>query len=175
VLGLAVNRDGTRLATSSEDGTVRVWDLEAARELHVLQGHRGIVRGIAFNSDGSRLASGGDDGTVRVWEATSGGELRVLRGHSQWVRAVAFSPDGCWLASAGSDGIIQLWDARPWSAKIGADDEARGLVDGLFALPLQKADVCARIESHRGISEPVRRLAQELAQRHAPLPARKSD
>jgi WD40 repeat protein len=62
------SRDGSRLATASEDGTVWVWDPHSdGPEQLVLRGHTGPVRAVAFSPDGSRLASASEDGTVRIW------------------------------------------------------------------------------------------------------------
>jgi len=59
--------DGSRLATATEDGTVRVWDPESGEELVVLRGHDAVVGSVAFSPDGARLASVAADGLVRVW------------------------------------------------------------------------------------------------------------
>ena len=40
--------DGQRLATSSEDGTVRVWDAASGQQTLVLRGHSDIVRSVTF-------------------------------------------------------------------------------------------------------------------------------
>src|SRR5262249_41641658 len=63
----AYRTDGLRLATGGEDGVVRVWEAETAKELVTLSGHTSTVLSLAFTRDGRRLASGGADKTVRIW------------------------------------------------------------------------------------------------------------
>jgi WD40 repeat protein/DNA-binding SARP family transcriptional activator len=67
VLGLAFSADGSRLATSSVDGTLRIWDPSSGDPLLVLRGHHVAAYSVAFSPDASRLASVGVDGVVRVW------------------------------------------------------------------------------------------------------------
>ncbi len=55
-----------RLATGSDDTTVRVWDLRVYECVHILYGHTDCVRSVAWLSDG-RIVSGAADRTVRVW------------------------------------------------------------------------------------------------------------
>jgi WD40 repeat protein len=67
VLAVAFDADGSRLATGSQDGAVRLWDASSGEEVTVLRGHDGPVSSVAFSPDGSQLASVGYDGVVRVW------------------------------------------------------------------------------------------------------------
>jgi len=103
--------DGQRLASTGDDGTVKVWDATIGQETLTLRGHTKEVYGVAFSPDGQRLASASKDGTVKVWDATTGQETLTLEGHSRLVSGVAFSPDGQRLASASDDGTVKLWDA----------------------------------------------------------------
>ena len=104
--------DGSRLASASRDGTVRLWDLEqpGSSPLVLGDGASGI-RSVAFHSDGRTLAAGSEDGVVSLWDLNRPGadSVRRLEDHQGSVASVAFSPDGQVLASGGGDAVVRLW------------------------------------------------------------------
>lgn len=111
VYGLAFNPQGTRLASASHDGTVRIWQIDLQTELFTLEGHTGRVVAVAWSPDGAVVASGSHDGTVRLWDPSEGTALLALEGgHTGWVNQVAFNPAGDQVISAGYDGFIGVWD-----------------------------------------------------------------
>jgi WD40 repeat protein/serine/threonine protein kinase len=111
VMSVAWSPDGTRLASGSNDGTVKVWEAATGKDTLTFRGHTNGVNCVAWSPDGRRLASASWDTTVKVWEATTGKETRTLRGHTKRVWSVAWSPDGARLASASGDQTVRVWEA----------------------------------------------------------------
>jgi tetratricopeptide (TPR) repeat protein len=62
--------DGSRIASASEDKTIKLWDPHTGQEIFTLYGHTAVIRCLAFSRDGHRIASGSEDWTVKVWDAT---------------------------------------------------------------------------------------------------------
>src|SRR5207249_2383325 len=99
---------GVQALSASWDGTVRLWDLTAGKELHTFTGHTGRVWAVAVSRDGLRAASAGDDTGIRLWDLRDNKE--VHRFTSGAAKALAFTPDGSQLVSAGADRKIHVWD-----------------------------------------------------------------
>jgi WD40 repeat protein/tRNA A-37 threonylcarbamoyl transferase component Bud32 len=127
---VAFSPDGQRLASTSSERQVTVWDVRSGRELLALKGVRTSVR---FSPDGQRLAGGSRDGTVRVWNAQTGQQLLALKGHTDAVNSVAFSPEGNRLASASSDRTVRLWDAQTGEELRSLRGHTRDVIDVCFS------------------------------------------
>jgi WD40 repeat protein len=113
VLCVAFSPDGERIASASEDRTIRVWDATTGQIVaDPLTGHTDSVTSVAFSPDGQRIASASEHRTIRVWDATTGQIVAgPFTGHSHSVTSVAYSPDGEYIASASDDRTIRVWDA----------------------------------------------------------------
>ncbi len=114
VMAVAWSPDGKRLISSSVQsfpGGLKMWDVEAEKELCAWQGHIGPPFAVAWSPDGARLATAGMDKLVKVWDASAPTiETGKLEGHTGIVMSVDWHPDGNRLASVGADGIVKLWD-----------------------------------------------------------------
>jgi WD40 repeat protein len=118
VRSAAFSPDGARLASTSEDGTVRVCDCATGQDIVTLTGPV-VPRFLVYRPDGKQLACAG--GQVKVWNAATWKEIHILNGHrlpgngAATAVGVAFSPDGRKLATAGGmDNLAKVWDAATW-------------------------------------------------------------
>eukprot|EP00192_Tetraselmis_astigmatica_P014246 CAMPEP_0117679262 /NCGR_PEP_ID=MMETSP0804-20121206/17724_1 /TAXON_ID=1074897 /ORGANISM="Tetraselmis astigmatica, Strain CCMP880" /LENGTH=307 /DNA_ID=CAMNT_0005488679 /DNA_START=366 /DNA_END=1287 /DNA_ORIENTATION=+ len=89
VSSVKLSPDATRVASSSADKTVRLWEVATGSELLVLRGHKQGVSDVVWSKKGHLLASASDDKTLILWDSSTGKQLRTLEGHTNYVFAAA--------------------------------------------------------------------------------------
>jgi WD40 repeat protein len=129
VRSVALSKDGKRLLSSSNDKTLKLWDVESGKllrnfqdrkliradqKLYPPQAHDGWVGGAAFSPDGSKVVSvtpsPDSNDVMKLWDTESGEVLHAFGAKSQKIWSVVFSPDGGQLITGGGDKTIKLWD-----------------------------------------------------------------
>jgi small GTP-binding protein len=82
------------LASSSYDGTVKLWKVPGGELLRTLEGHTGKVDTVTFSPNGRLLASGSVDNTIRIWSCEIWETVAVipLQSDQSWPTVLDFHP-----------------------------------------------------------------------------------
>ena len=111
VMGLAFSPDGKSLASTSLDGTVKIWSIAPGNEtVSVSSPVTGYLTRVAYDPDGRVFATNGGDGSATVWSVKTGEARLTVKGHDLDVLNLAFSPDGSRFATGSLDGSTIIWD-----------------------------------------------------------------
>jgi len=102
--------DGSRIASGSNDTTLRVWNPTISETVQILPGHTSIVTCLEWSPDGSKIASGSSDGTARIWNAAGATRQRRLYGHSAPLSQLSMRRDGTQIATCDHHDAVGLWD-----------------------------------------------------------------
>ncbi|KAJ1322938.1 COMPASS component SWD3 [Microdochium nivale] len=106
VNSVVFSHDSCRLASASDDKTVKVWDAMTGQCLQTLKGHGSWVYSVVFSYDSCRLASASWDDTVKVWDTTTGQCLQTFH-MERIVSHIKFSEQGDYLhTSLGTVAIL---------------------------------------------------------------------
>ncbi|MCA9185703.1 MAG: protein kinase [Planctomycetales bacterium] len=109
---ISLSGDGTRLATSGDDGTVCVWDLASHDELLRFRAHDTVVYLAQFADRDRMLVTHGTERVIRIWNSVDGSAIGRVECHSESVTALDVSDDGRYFCSAGKNGDVWLTDTR---------------------------------------------------------------
>ena len=109
VLAAVYSHDGSTIATTSDDDTVRIWEARSGQLVRTFRGHESWVDSAEFSPDGTRIASSSFDGTVQIWDVNEGRVLYSIRGLENTLSSTAYSPDGSRLVTTGR--VARIWNA----------------------------------------------------------------
>ncbi|KAM6975673.1 sperm-associated antigen 16 protein [Tautogolabrus adspersus] len=110
--GCSFHPDGAKLATTSGDSTVRLWDFSRGCCVLMLSGHTQPTWGCSFHSCGHLLASCSADRTIKLWDLNRESCHLTLRRHTASVNSVRFLPFSDLLLTCSADKTLALWDAK---------------------------------------------------------------
>ncbi len=112
VITIAFSPDGQSVATSSGEGTLKVWPVEPIPASDSLVGHDQVVCAVTCSPDGRYVATGSFDQTARIWDADTGALLHTIPVCFPVV-SLGFSPDGNKLLTPGPDHTACVWKINP--------------------------------------------------------------
>lgn len=110
------------ILTSSEDGSLRIWDVNDFKtqkqviKPKLARPGRVPVTTCAWDREGKRIAGGIGDGSIQVWNLKPGWgsrpDIHLQNAHSDDITGLKFSMDGRILLSRSLDGSLKVWDLR---------------------------------------------------------------
>lgn len=110
ITSISYSASGKWLASSSLDGTVRIWNTEKSSNTRVLRSHKGDVYSVSISKDERVVASAGFDGRVVISNLSDGEMVKTFSDFEGWCQAVVFSPDSKRFAVSTTDGKISIWE-----------------------------------------------------------------
>jgi WD40 repeat protein len=163
ISALAISPDGRFLASATNAGALRLWDLASGQVVRKLPTVGMFVSGLRFSNDGDLLLATTYETAMRVYDADSGTLLAKFRGGGH---GGDFSPDGRWVVAAGRNAEV-IVHRCPDKRATAAIREAAGTAIARF----EDDDVHAREEAASAIRRiglhSVPLLVEALASPHA--------
>ncbi|ETO05236.1 G-protein beta WD-40 repeats containing protein [Reticulomyxa filosa] len=112
VRSVRFSADDSKIVSTSEDKTIRIWDVASGKQIRTFRGHDDFIYYAEFSLDGNTIVSCSYDRTIRLWNMKSGKEIMKLEIHLYTPMYVSFSSDGKYIVSGSSDNIVRLWNAN---------------------------------------------------------------
>lgn len=138
--GMAFSPDGKTLATGSDEGKVRLWNVADRKPRATFTERDGVgnsgfpTREVTFSPDGKLLAATNMTGWLTMWDVAKHRQIRFLQGADAG-EMVAFSPDGKLFATGSQAGSVDLWDTNSRKDEILAYYDQEAKVTGVAFSP----------------------------------------
>jgi WD40 repeat protein len=111
IKALVIMPDGRTAVSGSDDGTLRVWDIETGESLRILQEQSGSVEALAVMPNGEQVLAAVGDGSLRLWDLSTGSILYSWQTHhARSINAIAVTPNAQLAISVSNDGTLKIWN-----------------------------------------------------------------
>ncbi|KAG6382177.1 WD40-repeat-containing domain protein [Boletus reticuloceps] len=102
-------QDGRHVVTGSDDGAVRIWNVENGEQHGSSMEHNSEISGLAVTREGAKIVSGADNGSIKIWEVEPH-EIVHEWTHPENYPIVAISPDDRLVAVGGRKVFLYSMD-----------------------------------------------------------------
>ncbi len=111
---LAYSPDGSRVATASDDGKIKIWDVVSGFCLNTFEEHTSAVTAVRFAKKGQVLFSASLDGTVKAWDLIRYRNFRTFTATERIkFNSLAVDPSGEVVCAASQDTFdIYVWSVQ---------------------------------------------------------------
>jgi WD40 repeat protein len=128
------------LASSSQDGTVKLWDMESRLQL-VAFDQRKWITAMSYNPTDQFLAAGDKDGDLHILDVEQSQKVGRLSGHWEDVTACQWDRTSPLLVTGSNDRTLRCWDLRAPSPLLKTIKHLPAAVSGI--LPLSSTSIVA--------------------------------
>jgi WD40 repeat protein len=104
--------DGRRLATASDDQTLKVWNTHTGECLITLQGNAPMWA-VLWLPDQQTLVSTNSEGLLQVWNSETGHCVRAIRAQSNTIWALISHPTRS-LVAVSEEQNVKFWSTETW-------------------------------------------------------------
>lgn len=123
---------GYRLASGSEDGKVRIWDLLKRKSVASLESHVSVVRSLSYSATENAILSASRDKTIIVWDARTW-KIRRIIPVLESVEAAGFLSSGSLCYTGGENGQVAIWDTNR-GGQVTKDQEPKAENEAIIAI-----------------------------------------
>lgn len=96
------------LASGSEDGKIRIWDLASRKSIALLDSHVSVIRSIRFSAAQDILLSASRDRTIILWNSTTWKQQRVIPA-LEVLETAGLLENGHFCYAGGENGVLRIW------------------------------------------------------------------
>ncbi len=135
IQSVALSPDGKTIASASDDGTVKLWELagDNANPIKEIKDQGGWVKAVVFLSD-RQIITAGQDKNIKIIDIASGKVVKTLSGHTNLINSLAIAPAIDLLVSGSNDNNVNLWQistGKLWRSLKGHTDKIWGVAISL--------------------------------------------
>ena len=110
VTHLCLLKNGTTLFSSSEDKTIKIWELKEYTEIMQLDISDGYIEKMILSKNGDFLFTGSSSNFIKKWDITSNREIITLGKHKNSITSMVLSKKENFLFTGGKDNKIKIFD-----------------------------------------------------------------